>query len=78
MHQGQYESNNEYLKCLNSKVITIKISGVEYNSYDDNLCQKIMNIGCVTPSKDEKEKHIERYTAMHYFRRADEHLYSDL
>ena len=37
-----------------------------------------MNIGDVTPSKDEKQRYIEPYRETHYFRRADEHHYSDL
>ena len=37
-----------------------------------------MSIGDVTPSKDKKEKYINQYTVMNYFRRTDEHLYSDL
>ena len=37
--------------------------------------QIIMNIGNVTPSKDEKEKYIEQYMPMHYFRTADEYWY---
>ena len=37
-----------------------------------------MNVGDVTPSKDKKEKYIERCVAMHYFRRVDEHFYYDL
>ena len=37
-----------------------------------------MNVGDVTPSKDKKEKYIERCVAMHYFRRVDKHFYYDL
>ena len=78
MHQGHYESNNEYLKHFKSIVITLKVSDREHHVYDAKLCQKVANIGDVTPSKYEKEKYIDRYMAMNYFRRADEHSYSDL
>ena len=59
-------------------VITLKLSGGEHHLYNDKLCQKFMNIGYITPIKDKRDKYIEQYMAMHYFRRVDEHLYSDL
>ena len=78
MRQGHSKSNDECLKHLKVNLITIKLAGGEHNLYDDYLCQKFMNIGDITPGKDKEEKYIERYTAMHYFSRADEHRYSDL
>ena len=54
MHQGQSESNESYFKHFKSDVITLKLAGGEHHLYNEKLCQKVMNIGDVTPSKDEK------------------------
>ena len=59
--QSQYGSNGEYLKYFKTNVMTIRLSGGENHLYNEKLCQKFMNIGDVTPSKDEKEI----YSAIH-------------
>ena len=75
--QGKSKINNEYLKHLKLKTITIKPAGGDHHLYGDNVCQKVMNIGDVTPSKDEK-KCLEQYTEIHYLIKADEQCSSDL
>ena len=55
MHQGQSDNNNGYLKRFKYSVITLKLAGGEHHLYHGKVCQKGMNIGDVTPGKDEKE-----------------------
>ena len=54
MLQSCFKSNDKYLKRFKLNIITLKLAGGEHCLYDKKLYQKVMNIGNITPSKDEK------------------------